>query len=391
MAAPIPVIDAKREPSRVLVDQFLALEASEASCRGEDPGLIITLPPSWGNKYQILLYGAAARHGYAVAGVVHPENLSLVSWAGPVILHAHWFAGIFNDARSEGEARSRLHRACDQILAFRERTGARLIWTAHNVFPHGNRFPETFLELRRWTLEHFDAIHVLQESHVPVLEESYGKTLPNPFTVPHMTYCGTILDSVDPVAARAWLGLPSEARVFGFFGSLQSYKRLDRFLEAFDRLRRDSDRPVAAVIGGVPGADDTACRLQLDRDLDPDIRLLPRRIQDHEIQYLHRASDVMVFPYAETLNSGAALMSASFRTPFLMPRGLASAPLERLGGILFDPEDPDGLYRAMRSVVAGTSAPVFDETALEALKPARISGMFFEKLQETLNPPREEN
>ena len=81
----------------------------------------------------------------------------------------------------------------------------------------------------------------------------------------------------------------------------------------------------------------------------PDIRLIPRKILDHEIQYLHRAADVMVLPYAETLNSGAALMAASFRKPFIMPRGTASEGLGPLGAIHFDPADPHA-YLASLSI-----------------------------------------
>lgn len=384
MAVPIPLLDSEKNPGQFLIEQYLALEATSPSPDALPPTLIVTLPPVWTNKYQILLYGAAARHRHTVVGVTKVEDLELVAWPGPVVLHAHWFAGMFRSATSEHEAMQILAQNCARILAFRERTGARLIWTAHNVFPHGNKFPETFKALRRWTLEHFDAIHVMDETHVPILEEAYEKKIERFFVVPHMTYGGTVLDSVDPVAARAWLRLPQDAFVFAYFGSLQAYKGLDKFLEAFDDCRRKSSKPMAAVIGGIPGDDDTSANLQSRWGLDQDVRLLPRKILDHEIQYLHRAADVMVLPYSETLNSGAALMAASFRMPFITPRGSGAEPLVRLGAITYDAGQANRLAETMSAVAEGKTFGEFNQEALDALAPAHVSRMFFEKLDTVL-------
>jgi hypothetical protein len=123
-------------------------------------------------------------------------------------------------------------------------------------------------------------------------------------------------------------------------------------------------------------------RLQARIGIRRDVILLPRKIQDHEIQYLHAASDVMVLPYAETLNSGAAMMSASFRKPFLTPKGLAAAALTPLGADLFDGGDPRALTQAMVGYIQGTrTPPQINDDAWQARQPALVSDAFFSALK----------
>lgn len=379
MALPLPLVE-QGTAGRVLIEEYNRLERCLPASDGAAPGLIVAMPPAWANKYQLLLYTAAARHRQAVVGVRGPADLEHISWPGPITLHAHWFASIFDGALNEADAMARLAQAQDQIETFRARTGARLLWTAHNVFPHGNVYPETFLELRRWIFERFDLLHVMEDDHVELLEEAYGRKAPPSFTVPHMTYDGTVLDSLDPMAARAHFGIAHDAFVFGFFGSLQDYKNLPRLMQDFTVLQQQATRPLALVLGGLPVDPDCGRDLQQRWGGQSGVTLLTRKIEDHEIQYLHRASDVMVLPYAETLNSGAAMMAASFRTPFLTPASSAKG-LSRAGGIGFDREAPDGLRQAMQACLV--SAPVApEEAALADLAPRYVSELFFQALKD---------
>lgn len=378
MAYPIPVIS-QNAPGRTLTDLYLNLERSNPAQDGTPPGLLLTLPTAWANKYQVLLYGAAARHRYAVAGVTTPEDLAHVSWPGPVTLHAHWFSAFFRGAANETEAMNRLDQIREAILRFRDRTGARLIWTAHNVFPHGNAFPETFLALRQWIFDKFDAVHLMNTSHLPILERAFSRTAPRTFTVPHMLYTGAIPDSVNRAAARAHFGLPQDSTVFGYFGSIQGYKQIPLILDAMDAVR--SDQPVFALIGGLP-TDTRAVRdVQARIGTRQDVIFVPRKMHDHEIQYLHHAADTMALAYAETLNSGAALMAASFRRPFLIPRGSASDGLESLGAQPFDGDDPNSMIASMRRYAEGPTPPhTIDQDVWQARQPDQISQAFFTAL-----------
>lgn len=375
MTMPLPLIAAGKT-SWLLAQAFsrLASVSSEAS-----PCLLLVMPPSWNNRYQTLLYGQALPMGYVVMGVNDPALLDQISWPGPIVLHAHWFAGLFNGCESEVAAHARLAQLQAQVEAFRARTRSRLLWTAHNVFPHGNRFPATFLKLRQWVFDTFDAIHVHHIDHILLLEANFGRSSPASFVVPHMLYTGSHPDTVTTEAARSRYEIPLDAFVFGYFGSIHDYKRLDRFLAAFDRIAELAGRSTVAMIGGMPSDPAEAQRLMKGWGQNPRVRLELRTIPDYEIQYIHRASDVMVFAYGETLNSGAAFMAASFEKPFIMPQGPASVALEGLGLIDFDPEVPNGLEQAMREVMNGLRGNI-DPVARACVAPNIISAAFFSAL-----------
>ena len=117
--------------------------------------------------------------------------------------------------------------------------------------------------------------------------------------------------------------------------------------------------------------------------MSPKVRLLMRNIPDHEIQYIHRASNVMVLPYGETLNSGAAYMAAGFRHPVIMPDGMASRSLEGLGVVRFDSADPDGLLTVMQEVMEGRRGH-YDEDALAQVQADVVSTRFFNALDQLI-------
>jgi beta-1,4-mannosyltransferase len=379
MAYPIPVIT-QTNAAQTLAKLYLNIERSHPCPQGTEPSLLVTLPTVWANKYQILLYGSAARHRFAVAGVTTPQDLDHISWPGPVILHTHWFGALFQGAANAREADYKLEQIKDSILRFRDRVDARVIWTAHNVFPHGNEHTDAFLKLRQWIFETFDAVHIMEDHHLPVLERSFERKAPRVFTVPHMLYTGSLLNSVDQVMARAHFGLPVKATVFGYFGSIQAYKRIPMLIDAMDKL--PSTKPAVVLIGGLASDQKVLRELQLKIGNRSDIILIPRKIHDHEIQYLHQASDVMVLPYCETLNSGAAMMAASFRRPFIMPQGSTAKSLEPLGAQSFDGDNPDDLARVM-ALYAQDPQPELqiDEKAWHAKQPEQVSEKFFMDLE----------
>lgn len=384
MALPLPLLE-KNTAAPQLAQLWQQLHRSQSVQAGCAPVLVLALPPAWENRFQVLLYGRAAAHGVAVAGLRHPQDLAHVSWPGPVVLHAHWFASVFTSALSEADATARLHAMIATIEAFVARTGARLLWSAHNIFPHGAQFPQTYLALRRWIFGRFDMLHVMDDSHVAVLEQAYGRPAPPAFCVPHMAYHGAVPDSIDRNAARAHFGIARDAFVFGAFGSLHRYKNLDRLLEVICAMAdARPDRPLAALMGGVPGDADFARALVARFADDPRITLIPRMIEDAEIQYLHHGADVMVMPYSDTLNSGAALMAATFARPFVMPQTAGAEAMVPLGARLYDPAAADGLRGALAACLeAGdTSAP--DPAALAARAPQRISDAFMTAMLERL-------
>lgn len=385
MTTPLSLITPD-QATHLLTTAYTTLDIAVPGPAEQPPCLLLAMPPAWNNRYQSLLYTEAGPHRYAVMGIGETGSLKHVSWPGPVILHAHWFNGFFTGCQDDTAATDRFARLRDDILAFRERTGAKLIWTAHNMFPHGNLFPKTFLALRRWMFDDFDAIHVMQVGHIAALEEAFNRKAASYINVPHMTYNGSHADCVTAAAAKAHFGLTRDTFVFASFGSIQRYKNLDTLLTTFDRIAADSQRSVAAIIGGVPSEPAVVQRLQQGWGLNPRVRLVLKSVPDHEIQYFHRAADVMVLPYKESLNSGAAHMAASFDRPFIMPEGPSSQALSGLGVIAFDAKKPGGLEATMRAVMDGMRGTINPEVRAQ-VAPAAVSAAFFDKLDRVISRP----
>ncbi|WP_454007262.1 hypothetical protein [Alcaligenes sp. Marseille-Q7550] len=247
MTMPIPLIS-QDDVSRILAAAYGKYFSVGSGTQAHSPCLLLVLPPTWNNRYQVLLYEQAGLRQYITMGVGDPGVLKHISWPGPIVLHAHWFSSYFNNSRDEVEASARLDDLCEDILAFRARTGAKLVWTAHNVFPHDNRFPAVFLRLRQWLFEQFDAVHVMQQEHIGILEKAFSRKAPRTFVVPHMVYSGSYPDGVSSEVARNYYGIRSDAFVFGYFGSIQTYKNLDYFLSSFKVIQKN-DSPNCCYCG----------------------------------------------------------------------------------------------------------------------------------------------
>src|SRR4051812_36672127 len=237
--------------TEALLHKYLTVLDSGLSESGR-PRLLVCWPSAKMNKYQALLYSRASEHGFAVHGISKLAELAEISWPGEIVFHAHWFATLFAGAQSEDDARRSLSEAIAAIEEFSDRTGARLLWTAHNVFPHNTLTPETSLELRRWIVDRFDAIHVLAEPHVAILEAAYGIPLKRNFVVPHMIYDGGYPNYLGRAEARELLGVLPSQFVFLSFGSMQRYKGLEGLVETFRQLAETGVQDATLIIAGMP-------------------------------------------------------------------------------------------------------------------------------------------
>ena len=73
-------------------------------------------------------------------------------------------------------------------------------------------------------------------------------------------------------------------------------------------------------------------------------------IPDEEVQVFFHAADVVILPYRAVLTSGSAILAISFGKPVVAPALGLITDLIRDGedGLLYDPDEPGGLLRAMR-------------------------------------------
>ena len=233
-------------------------------------------------------------------------------------VHVHWPEFVFNHDLASALATT---EALLWLLRRQRMQGAKVVWTVHNLRAHDprhRRFEERFWDLY---LELVDGCIVLQPGALSAIFKRFPKLRERPhWIVPHPHYRGRYPDDTDRKAARARLGLAPNARTILTFGRLYPYKNVPSLIRAFRDLPDRQDCKFQLVVAGAPRDRLLAESLRREASGDTRIRLDMRFIEPEETQYFFRASDLVVLPYREILNSGSALLALSFDRPVLLPR-----------------------------------------------------------------------
>jgi len=246
------------------------------------------------------------------------------------------------------------------LLALARLLRIRLLWTAHNLYPHERTRPALLDRLARKILvrvcyrvfAHGDRAAAIVAREFPAARERLG-------VIPHGHWIGHYPCSTDRAAARARLGIPPDEYVHLSFGSCREYKNLEQLVRSFQEIAcRDS----ALWIVGRFQDQNYSERVRRQIEERPrGIRLVDIYVPDDEIQHYFCACDVAVLAYADVLTSGGAMLALGFGRPVIAPRlGHLQDIIDARCGILYEPRDPEGLARAMEDAATRN----FDEAAI---------------------------
>lgn len=339
------------------------------------------------NPYQYLLYSHMNQLGPRIREFLYPWN-----WLGarPDIVHLHWPEMPLGHP-SPFRAGVQLHLLLAGIRACRAR-GARVIWTVHNLDAHeadensGNTF-RTRLRRQLWSgvragLDGWIA-HSEDSRAEALVAHPWLERLPSA-VIPHGHFRDEYPDEVSRAEARVRLGFQTSDRVFLCFGALRPYRNVSGLLDAF---RATSGDDMRLLIAG--GARDETLKAEIERMAarDPRVKLDLRHVPTEELQHHFRACDVVVLPYRDILNSGAALLALSFDRPVLLPDKGSMPELQRTVGTdwvrLFRVEiSPVALKEAM--IWAG-SAPRSAEAPLAGLDWQHLANLTLKFYARVLN------
>jgi|GEM_PF-257852 len=190
-----------------------------------------------------------------------------------------------------------------------------VVWTVHNLSNHEGRN----LRAERWFLARLRrqvaGVHFLtaagQDEACARHPELRGAAQ---LVAPHGHY-RDVVQPADPTEARRTLGVPPDATVLAFVGTISHYKGVDALVGAFTAAGGPEDRLVVA--GSLePGAPtdlaDVAAR-------DPRLLLRAGRQSDADLARVVAAADRVVLPYRTVWNSGTALLALSLGRPVVVP------------------------------------------------------------------------
>ncbi|MDM9557751.1 glycosyltransferase [Bordetella petrii] len=348
------------------------------------PKVLMYYPALKLNPFHELLYARAGEAETAVIPMADVTWLTEIGWTGRLGIHLHWLQGVLKGARSEEEARS-MAQGFESLMAGWKERGIKIIWTVHNILPHQRRFPNAEVLLHKATAKYADLIHVMNKETAKLTRPWYQIPKSRAFYLPHPSYANWYGNVIGRSRARQMLGIADHEFVFLFFGSIQPYKGLIELVQAFDALKtRTPGRRLRLLIVG-PNADPEYTNSLKERAVDAGVSLVPHGVPDEHIQVYFNASDAVVAPYLRSLNSGVALLAATFRKSMVAPDTGAMA--EVLGArhpLLYD-RTQDGLIDAMRRAMSYTPEARYFDEILERYEPGKISALFFAEVSKLLD------
>ncbi|MBG6214538.1 beta-1,4-mannosyltransferase [Cryobacterium sp. CAN_C3] len=235
------------------------------------------------------------------------------------VFHVHW-PEILLQGRTPVRARARRMLFRLFLARLRLRRTA-VVRTVHNVRSHESAPRRDQRLLRRF--DQRTTLWIRLNPFTPVPAGALERT------IPHGDY-------------RDWYsaqtpGAPVPGRLL-YFGLIRPYKGVDVLIDTFRQLGAgapgDSTSAVTPTlrIVGSPQSSELAQRLQLAAAGDPRIEFVLRHASDAELADAIGAAELVVLPYADMHNSGAALLALSLDRPVLVPRNaVTNALAEEVG------------------------------------------------------------
>ncbi len=311
---------------------------------------IVVLPRS-SNPYQRLLYEEFKRAGHSVryAGrptrshtvnlLLLPLELVLCRAAGWRILHIHWVyefaptgADSFPVLRRVGQAWFSL------VLAVSRLIGLRVIWTAHNVLPHGRVFHDE-VAARRRLARASELVLVHAPAALEGLERIGARPRRSAFIRP-----GPMTPHVNPSTIRP-PGTPGGHLSLLFFGQVLEYKGVEDLLEAVALI--PPTVPVRLLVAGECPDESLRDRLStLAARCGGRVILRLEHIPDRAVTGMFAAADLVVLPFRSITSSGSVLLAMGYGRGVVLPDVPVFDDLPRDAAVLYD-----GSVKALREVI----------------------------------------
>lgn len=248
--------------------------------------------------------------------------------------------------------------------------GVDIVWTVHNRFHHESEHPNLAFEAvcRHVICRYASAIIVHGDAAQDEIISAYH--LPDHVAdrirvVPHGNYVESYPNNTTQAEARSRLDLPLDSTVFLHIGNIRPYKNVGDLVDTFHAMP-DSDLQLL-IAGRPPRAEPARTHLESACTNDARINCALEFIPEDELQMYLRAADAVVLPFAEVLTSGSVVLALSFGRPVIAPRlGCIPGTVGDCDDLLYDPDAPDALERALRRAMAADLDELGDRAAVRA-------------------------
>jgi beta-1,4-mannosyltransferase len=275
------------------------------------------------------------------------------------------------------------------LIAFARGRAKKVTWTVHNLADHDGHHPWLEARFMAWFTRHVDLTIHLSESGRRGAFERFPALAQHPSVViPHPHYGQALPGPMSRAWAAEKLGLSASTTVMLVFGIVRRYKNVPELMKVFSQLPGEYLRLVIA--GSI-----------LDADLEHEIRQLAsdarivlalNQVSERDLEVYFAAATLVVAPYRDILNSGAAFLSLSHARPILVPDRGALAELQiKVGSDWVRLYSPPLTAGELRAALDWAAVPRHGRPALAAFAPETIIAAHasaFRQLLATTGPDR---
>jgi len=300
------------------------------------------------DTYTTCYYGALQDSGVRVIKGDLAGRWLLANRHGVDYLHLNWPSFFYED-KSVIVSLKKFVRFI-LLLVLTRLCGIRLLWTAHNLYPHDRNKIAILDWLGRKILVSLSyRVFAHGKSAALTVTKEFPGVRGKLVIIPHGNWIGFYADECSRVNARARLNIPADQYVFLFLGLCKEYKNLEYLIKCF---QNGSFGEAALWIVGRFQEAQYSVRVKAQLEHRPQrIYLEDRFVPNDELQYYLKACNAFVLAYTDILTSGSTMLAISFGRPVIAPRlGHLQDIVNPDCGILYDPSDEEGLTRAMREV-----------------------------------------
>lgn len=310
------------------------------------------------NPYLDLLYGALAAAGVPTGPPATLHLRWLLARRSDVrYLHVNWPEGLYRFERGPSRLRPYISWVKLGLLVARLRVaralGYRVIWTVHQVYPHGIG-ARVDRAGARIVARHADLLLAHDpETGSRALRELAPRHAVE--VVPHGSYVGVYPPGRSRQEVRHTLGIADDAVAFLCFGELRANSEVSVLLDAFAGAQigplalivagNAKDRLAGAAVTGAAAADERILRIE---------GFVPRE----RVRELYDAADVAVVTRGDGGTSGSLILALSLGTPVVAADMPAYRRLigDGAAGWLFRPGDVGDLRSALEAAASDEAA-----------------------------------
>ena len=204
-----------------------------------------------------------------------------------------------------------------QILFISKFTITKVVWTAHNLSPHNNRYPKIDRLIKIFFAKQAEWIRIFSEKSTASFSKRYNVSIDKFIVVPEGCYSSVYKNNTSRSESRTKLGLSKDEFILLSLGFIKPYKGLENLIKSFKKNRfsnqsllivgRSMDKIYFKKIESLAHSGDS-------------IKLIDIFVEPDQLQLYFNAADVVVLPFKSIENSGSVIMAMGFSKPVLAPR-----------------------------------------------------------------------